>query len=311
MVGNRKTNFYKSKNPKENENLETNQNGTGENAPHLPKNKTARHHWVDDSITQDQLHQVLKACERTNQVSENKYAGTTTGKLGMREGESIHMQFNWIDFEEEVIRIPVHEPCDCTYCCGRWREKLGRRGRTTIFSMEMVSKEQWTPKSPAGIRTIPFGFDPEIRDVLQDFFKKYKKWPYGVKAMQDRIRQLGKMVGIPNLGPHPLRSTAATNFALDGMNVFTLMRIMGWDDIKMAMIYVNKAGINIKQEFEKIYGSKKPDLKKDINYRVFYLTPTARKLLLRKRRPDEEEWLKHLLIPEEDSRTQQGMLPQD
>jgi integrase len=304
MIGNgRKTNFYECKNPKENENRETNQYGDRENPLHPPKNKVARHHWADDSITPDQLHQVMRACERNGEVLENKYAVITTGKLGMREGEAAHMQKKWIDFKEEVIRIPAHDPCDCNYCCGRWKQKLGRKGRTTIFSMEMVSKEQWTPKRPASIRTIPFGFDPEIGDILQDFFKKYQKWPYSVRAMCGRIRMLGKMVGILNLSPHPLRCTAATKFALDGMNAYVLMRVMGWDDIKMAMCYVNKAAIDIKQEFKKIYGMEKHDLKKDINYRVFYLTPTARKLLTRKRRPDEEEWLKHLFIPEEDSRT--------
>ena len=322
----RKIDYFKNKNAKENDARGTNQipvdetqmieqitNQYSDEADVSPrsKNKAARHHWVDDSITQEQLHQVFKACERTEEALENKYAVITTGKLGMREGESTHMQLKWIDFEEKVIRIPPHDPCDCAYCIVRWKKKLGRKGRTTIFSMEMVAKEQWTPKYPASIRTIPFGFDPEIEDILQDFFKKCPRWPYTENTMRVRVRMLGKMVGIQKLGPHPLRCTTATKFALDGMNAFVLTRVMGWKDIAMAVYYVNKAGIHIKEEFEKIYGKKKLDLKKDINYRVFYLTPKERKFLARKRRPNEYEWLKNLIIPEEDSRTQQSMLSEN
>ncbi len=272
------------------------------------KKKALRHHWKDDSIHPEQLHQVLRACERTDEVLENKYAVITAGKLGMREGEACHMQRTWIDFEQKVIRIPQHDPCDCPYCINRWKQKLGRKGRTTIFSIEMVAKEQWTPKREASVRTIPFDFDPEIEQVLRDFFTKYKRWPYSVKSFYWRIKILGKMIGIPKLGPHPLRCTAATKFAMDGMNVFLLMRTMGWDDIEQAQYYVDKAGIHIKEEFKKLYGEKKFDFKKDINYRVFYLTPLEKKFLMRKRRPNEFEWLKNLLIPEEDSKTQQHRL---
>jgi integrase len=279
---------------------------TNRNNPIIIKKK--RRHTRDDALSEDQFERLLDVIEKSKDPLGNKFLVITMGIGGMREGEVAHIQTSWIDFKRKEIHIPAYDPCSCTYCCERWKEKYGKQNK--IFSKENVVKKQWVPKTNAGARDIPFGFNPLFENIINEFFKKYSRWPFSVATIYERIRALGRLAGIPNLHPHALRSTRSTQFANDGMPERHLMKIMGWDDEKMGRKYINNAQINVSEQLEKMYG-KKISLPSDISYRVFRVSNIGKKLILRKPRQNEEKWLRHLLIPEEDSRTKQSMFSVD
>jgi len=266
------------------------------------KKKKKSKHSRDDSISEEQFERLLEVCERSRDPLGNKFLVITMGVGGLRDGEAGHMKRSWIDFKRKEINIPAYDPCSCTYCCGLWKKKYGKNKQN--FSKENVAKKQWVPKTPAGARIIPYDFNPLFENIINEFFQKYLQWPFGVKAIYDRIKALGRLAGIPNIHPHALRSTAATFLANDGMTHDHLMKFMGWDAEEMARIYINKARINLRSQLEKIYGIKN-DLPSDISYRVFCLSALGKKLILRKPRRNEEKWLRQLLIPETDSSNKQ------
>lgn len=272
------------------------------------KKKKNCKHSRDDSLTEDQFERLLKTSDQTKNPLENKFLVIIMGIGGLREGEVAHMKRSWINFKRKEINIPAHDPCSCNYCCERWRKNYKKNKQK--FSKENVAKTRWVPKTNAGARTIPYGFNPLFENIINEFFQKYECWPFNVSRIFKRIKALGILAGIPNLHPHALRSTAATRFANDGMTEQPLMKIMGWDSEEMARFYVNKAQIKVQEHLERIYG-KKLSLPSDLSYRVFCISTLGRNLILRKPRRNEEKWLRQLLIPEKDSRTQQRMLPEN
>lgn len=45
------------------------------------------------------------------------------GRLGMRSGEIVHLESDWVDMENKTVNIPLHEGCEkgdggglCGYC---------------------------------------------------------------------------------------------------------------------------------------------------------------------------------------------------
>ncbi|KXB07950.1 hypothetical protein AKJ58_01410, partial [candidate division MSBL1 archaeon SCGC-AAA385D11] len=78
----------------------------------------------DDAPTDDEFGRMLEACKRTDHPLESRFLLQTLGPPGgMRVAEVLHMKEGWIDWNEGIIKIPGHEPCDCSYCQERARKK--------------------------------------------------------------------------------------------------------------------------------------------------------------------------------------------
>ncbi|GAI15715.1 unnamed protein product, partial [marine sediment metagenome] len=179
---------------------------------------------------------LMNACKQSDEMIVNKFLLLMMGMLGLRIGEIIHMKKTWVDFEREMITIPPHEPCDCNYCIKCMKRKVKCKNITP----QEVMKECWKPKTEAGARSIPFGFDPEVREVLEKFMTKYKKCPLSVRQIQHRIRQLGELAGLSPMTSHALRAYAITKFAYDGVNTVTLQTVMGWNDLSTADTHIRR-----------------------------------------------------------------------
>ena len=244
----------------------------------------------DDALSEEDFDRLVKACEQTDQPIENRFVILMAGMLGLRIGEIAHMKKSWIDFDRELITIPHHEPCACSYCITRMKKRMKRKN----IPPREVMGEQWRPKSEAGARTIYFGFDPEVKEVLKTIMIKYKQCPFIVTTIYSRIRRLGKTTGL-DVYPHALRATAGFKFAFDGINAKTLQTIMGWSNLLMADAYIRSSGAMAKKEIERVYGKNKHSLLGHNPRRVFYLTDLGKKLMNRRRGDGKERMLRVLL----------------
>jgi len=202
------------------------------------------------AITEEKFIELVSACNNSDQPYENKFLVYLMGRLGLRIGELTHLKDTWIDFQSNIIRIPLHDPCTCSNCVTEYKKIK----KVKNIKLSDVSKNRWAPKTEQGSRAIPFDFDPDIVSVIQYIMDKYQRNPFSYSQIRFRIRSLGKIAQIRDLSPHGLRASAATFFARDGMKAYHLTTIMGWHNITIANYYVKMYGMDTKKEIDRIYG---------------------------------------------------------
>lgn len=260
----------------------------------------------DDALSEEDFNRLIKTSERSDQPLENKFILLMAGRLGLRVGEIAHIKSGWFDFENKMLTIPKHEPCDCYYCKRRFKKR--KKNKETDIIKE-VKEEQWQPKTKHAPRSIPFGFNSELERISKKMMEKYGECPFSVGTINKKIVKLGKMVGLENVYPQALRSTAANKFAYDNVSPKTLQTIMGWGKLGMADVYIANSGIRAKKEFEKIYGINEIIFTNNQALRrVFFLTDICGKLIRRKRRKNEKDWLKNLLFSKKKRKPEQMKL---
>ena len=71
-----------------------------------------------------------------------------------------------------------------------------------------------------------------------------------VARIVERVSTRAKL-GERRVHPHLLRHTFATHFIKNGGDPFSLQRLLGHSDIKTTMIYVNLAGMDLKEAHAK------------------------------------------------------------
>ncbi len=192
---------------------------------------------------------LVQACERIPQPLVDKFLVLMMGVIGIRIGELVHMTKDWFDFTNKMIRIPSHQPCNCQYCTMQLRQMMKRKD----ISLEDVQKKLWKSKNAASARTIYYGFDSELVCIVNDFFKKYERFPLSPIQTCTHLRRLGMTAKMDTISPICLRRTAAMKFAYDGMNVKALQTIMGWANIQVASRFVDRSGAMLKDELEGLY----------------------------------------------------------
>jgi integrase len=176
------------------------------------------------------------------------------GRLGMRAGEITHLKEDWIDWHRQQITIPSYEPCDCGYCR---KAAEGVATRNDDIEFESAFAQRWHPKSDAGARTIPFGFDDQTYEVLESYFSEYDEYGHSRTSINRRVDRVCELAGIPkpDLYPHALRASAATWHAYKGLGQFPLMAFMGWKNPQTALKYVRLSGGATEQRLNEIHGS--------------------------------------------------------
>lgn len=236
----------------------------------------------------EKFNRLLRACNKTKQPLENKFLILVLGILGLRAGELAHLKEKWIDFDRKEIIIPLHEPCDCKYCTDKMKKQLKKN-----VSSHEVMKEYWHPKTVGGVRTVYFGFNEELEEILKEMMDKYHKCPYTPIAITHRVRRLGEQIDI-KVYPHSLRSRAASKFSNDGMSLGALQNIMGWKNTEMAEHYIRSSGRMARKELGKLYEKEQKHSNNYLSRRKFYLTHLGKKLVHRKPWRKEESWFKRL-----------------
>lgn len=209
-----------------------------------------RRHAHQDAVSVQQFERLLKAADRLDSPydRECRLILLLGGRLGLRAGELTHLSADWISWGREQIHIPASDPCDhgrddgpCGYCRKQARQQVQKNDD---ISMEEAIENRWSPKSPHAVRTIPFGFDDRITEVLEEFFFMQQEYPRSRSSVNRRVNRVADEAGIgaDNLYPNALRATAATFHAYKGVPVAALQSMFGWSNIATAQKYVRLSG---------------------------------------------------------------------
>lgn len=223
-------------------------------------------HSKDDALTETQFEQLLEGARRLNDDyyldSGPEFAIYILGRLGLRRGELAHLKEDWIDWREEMIRIPSHEPCrkgkdggPCGYC----RQLAEQRAEhNDEIDVETALDWTWTPKTKAAARDVYFGFDPRLKLYIERFFDRnvVDGWPASANAVNRRVNRAAEEAdGLKRsmVHPHALRATAATWHSSRGLEMLPLMQLMGWAQPQTAEVYIGRSGENTARQLNAIH----------------------------------------------------------
>lgn len=167
---------------------------------------------------------------------------------GMRNSEFLHIERNWIDFNNGIISIPQYMVCPCYECKKEFRTKKGNVKKPTGV---------WKPKTKDGVRGV------RILTPLMPFFKRYFQnhnsilETYGNRVEIWRIlKRVYKRTKIQKqVFPHSIRATYATMAAERIDNPMDLKDIMGWKNLNVAESYVKMSKERMKKMTDKLEGA--------------------------------------------------------
>jgi hypothetical protein len=98
----------------------------------------------------------------------------------MRAGEIAHMQREWIDDHDEMIRIPRHYECDkgrgggiCGYCRSSAKQMAAHNEGLSQAEAEAL---MWSPKTLAGAREIPLAASTRARIAMERYFARFPEF---------------------------------------------------------------------------------------------------------------------------------------
>lgn len=189
----------------------------------------------------------------------------TLGRLGLRRGELAHLTEDWIDYRNEMIRIPAHEPCQkgkgggpCGYCEQLARQRVEHADGE--LSMAEALEWVWVPKTEAASRDIYYGFDARAKLYLERYFAsdEYDRVEVNGNAINNRVKRAAEEApGLDpeRLTPHVLRATAASYHAGRGLEMLSLMQLMGWCQPQTAEIYISRNGENTARQLNSIHST--------------------------------------------------------
>jgi integrase len=141
-------------------------------------------------------------------------------QLGLRASEIGAVRRSWIDFQRQILRIPLED-------------------------------EGWKAKTKAAARAIPYGRMRRAPQVIASFFDFHDRVGLSRYAVWGRVKRLAKRAGLTRpIYPHALRATAAYQLAEAGLSAQALRQIMGWSDLRTAQAYIDAAGIAAQIELE-------------------------------------------------------------
>jgi integrase len=143
---------------------------------------------------------------------------------GMRNGELYALTWDKVNFETRQIKV------DCS-----WSNKDGFK--STKSGDDRVLE----------IAPLLLGFLKELRLKQGDsafVLPRIEKWDKGEQARD--LRLFLKGIGLPVIRFHDLRATWATILLSKGVEPVKVMKMGGWKDMKTMMIYIRKAGVDIK-----------------------------------------------------------------
>lgn len=176
----------------------------------------------DDALNEDELLRFIKAASDPDGFdSRDRAIAACAALLGMRAGEVARLKKEWVNFQEQALRVPAIEGV-------------------------------WSPKSGAGARTVPYGWSNFSREALGRFFTAENALKVSEVTVWRRVKKIAKAAGVEKrVYPHSLRATAATQFASMGLGEAELCAIMGWENLKTAAHYIKVAGVKVKEALER------------------------------------------------------------
>ncbi len=97
-----------------------------------------------------------------------------------------------------------------------------------------------------------FHFRPEpIRNDDNNLFLSLDGYPISNEAVRLILKRIGKKTGIRRFHPHLCRHTFATNYLINGGDVFSLQQILGHTSLEMVRRYVTLASAQVRVQHRK------------------------------------------------------------
>lgn len=186
------------------------------------------------------------------------------GRLGLRRGELAHLREDWIDWRNEMIVIPEHQPCRkgrdggiCGYCQQLARQRVEYADELT---MDEALEWLWVPKTANASREIYYGFDARVKLAIERYFDSpgYHRFEASSTAINRRVKKAAELapeLSREDVRPHSLRATAATYHAGRGLEMLPLMQFMGWSQPQTAEIYIGRSGTNTARQLDAIHST--------------------------------------------------------
>jgi integrase len=179
-----------------------------------------------------------------------RFALLVLGRCGFRSSELAHLKEDWVDWREKLVSIPAYQQCDCGSCRQSKEQMVDVRDEECSID----DFDSWTPKTEAGIRSIPIDFEPRIEIVFEDFFDKFDEWPHSQQAVNRRINRVAEQIDYDGrLYPHALRATAASYHVYNDISPISLQSVMGWANLSTAMVYIKNDAQATAKEIRRIH----------------------------------------------------------
>jgi integrase len=173
-------------------------------------------------LTESEVRFFLESAKRLNH--EWYYHWALALYTGMRNGELFALTWDKVSFETRQIKVDTS-----------WNNKVG-------FKSTKSGDDRIVEISPTLLLMLK-----ELRLAQSDsgfVLSRNDKWEKGEQARELRLFLAG--LGLSQIRFHDLRATWATLLLSKGIVPIKVMAMGGWKDLKTLMIYVRKAGVDIK-----------------------------------------------------------------
>ena len=177
---------------------------------------------IKSGLNEEQILTLLRRAQELDWVWYPHYAVALY--TGMRNGEMYALTWDKINLEQRQILV------NCS-----WSSKDGYK--STKSGDDRIVE---IPKP-----LLPLLTELKLQSGGNSFvLPRLSKWDKGEQARE--LRFLLKAIGLPEIRFHDLRASWATLLLGKGVAPSKVMSMGGWKDMDMMMIYMRKAGINIK-----------------------------------------------------------------
>jgi integrase len=176
----------------------------------------------DNALTREEFERLWEAAKAGDE--KDRLIFVLAAQLGLRASEISAVRRSWIDFQRQILRIPL--------------EDVG-----------------WKTKTKAAARAVPYGRMRRAPQVINNFFDFHERLDLDRRSVWYRIKRMARRAGLSkSIYPHALRATAAYQLAEAGLSAQALRQLMGWSDLRTAQAYIDAAGVAAQIELEEKAG---------------------------------------------------------
>lgn len=182
---------------------------------------------MPDILSAAEARELLRAAKTQSWHGTRNFALVATLlDTGVRLGEVIALDISDVDIAQMTMRV---------------RNGKGTKDRRVYIGRSLASAlRRWVVVRPS------VGGDPALF-MTRDGRRLDKR--NVARILERTARRAG--LGNRRVHPHLLRHTFATHYIMNGGDPFSLQRILGHSDIKTTMIYVNLAGVGLREAHAK------------------------------------------------------------
>lgn len=212
-------------------------------------------HSKEDALSEREFELLWEGANKMDgyRGTEARFIVLVGGRLGLRAGEVAHFLDSWVNRREKLVEIPGHQECTkgkdggrCGYC----RQQIKQCVEYNGVEWEEVAGHWWRPKTEAGIRGVPYDFEPRAELAIERFLDEFDRFERSYTAIGRRVKRAAECapeLDPDDIYPHALRATAATYHVGRGLQAHPLASLMGWSNLSTAEAYIQRSDENTRR----------------------------------------------------------------